>query len=228
MSLGRKWMNKFYKRNEIVLWALVKIMRGISEAIRHGIELWVAQMKESVESFDGADHIWSDSARVFNCDETAFVVNGYSGRVRPVFTPRGTRFVQQRATGGISQYWWPWTPPWTFSRLSWFYQESLSWRHCVHHVQRRWTGPIFHQHELRRPGQRPQWRKKESVRRSQRCSLRACRRHSIGIEENDWRGKLQHLPRTGKRGQQQEKGSCSKEGGVQKAQEERKMEKAPT
>ena len=32
-------MNKFYKRNEIVLWALVKIMRGISEAIRHGIEL---------------------------------------------------------------------------------------------------------------------------------------------------------------------------------------------
>ena len=62
-------------------------------------------MKESVESFDGADHIWSDSARVFYCDETAFVVNGYSGRVRPVFTPRGTRFVQQRATGGISQYW---------------------------------------------------------------------------------------------------------------------------
>ena len=66
-----------------------------------------------------------------------------------------------------------------------------------------------------------QWKKKESVRRSQRCSMRACRRHLMGIGENDWRGKLQHLPRTGKRVQQQEKGSCSKEGGAQKAQEKR-------
>ena len=105
MSLGRKWMSKFYKRNDIVLWTPVKTMRGIGEAIRHEIELGFAQMKESIESFDDADGLWSDSTRVRNCDETAFVMDGYGGRVRLVLTPRGTRFVQQRATGGISQYW---------------------------------------------------------------------------------------------------------------------------
>ena len=55
-------------------------MRRIGEAIRHGIELWFAQMKESVERFDDADDIWSDPARVLNCDETAFVLDRYSGR----------------------------------------------------------------------------------------------------------------------------------------------------
>jgi hypothetical protein len=100
---GKKWATNFFKRNQqISMRKVSKKKKGATFVTEHAVEKWLLDLFEYVQK-RGHEDIWSHPGRIFNLDETGFVLDGNSGRLQKFITRKGARYVAKEQVGTQQQ-----------------------------------------------------------------------------------------------------------------------------
>ena len=99
---GDAWVKSWRRRykNHLSTRKATHLSKGAQYNTPHANSNWLKTMHEYVEAQPGGPDIWKDPSRIINADETAFCLDGASGKYLSVIAPRGRRNIQKICSGG--------------------------------------------------------------------------------------------------------------------------------
>jgi hypothetical protein len=84
---GRTWLDSFFNRHtQVVPRVASTVTLGMAQVSEGAIRGWHARAKAEIMAFEGASNIFDDPRRIWNCDESAFSLDG--SKYTSVFIPK--------------------------------------------------------------------------------------------------------------------------------------------